>query len=104
MKRAKSDKSFDISSSSQENKSDDEDNSSVFDPQSSGSNVGNENDIVKVRVDMEDGTGSKIEFRRRATIKDRRSHTDKWVDKYFQNCLEKIAKKKEDWNELDEEE
>ena len=103
MKRARSDKSFEISSS-EEDKSDNEDNSCVFDPQSSGSNVGNENDIVKVRVDLEDGTGSKVEFRRRATIKDRRSFTDKWVDKYFQTCKEQIAKKKEDWHELDEEE
>ena len=61
----------------------DSDNSSVFDQLSSGSNVGNENDIIKVKIDNKDGLKPKIEFRRRATIKDLRSYTDKFVDRYF---------------------
>ena len=61
----------------------DSDNSSVFDQLSSGSNVGNENDIIKVKIDNKDGLKPKIEFRRRATIKDVRSYTDKFVDRYF---------------------
>ena len=59
------------------------DDSSVFDQLSSGSNVGNENDIIKVKIDNKDGLKPKIEFRRRATIKDVRSYTDKFVDRYF---------------------
>ena len=83
-----------------------EDNSSVYDQLSSGSDVGNQYDIVKVRIGGkgEDGAKPKIEFRRRETIKDTRSYTDKWVDTFFERYYEKMAQKRtEDWDELDEE-
>ena len=68
------------------------DNSSAY-QESSGSDVGNEYDIVKVKVDKKDGKKPKFEFRRRGTIKDIRTFTDKWVDKYFTKCYEKKAQK-----------
>lgn len=81
MKRARSlSNSFSLSGSDKENS---DDNSSVFDQLSSGSDVGNENDIIKVKIDNKDGLKPKIEFRRRGTIKDVRSYTDKFVDRYF---------------------
>ena len=52
----------------------------------------------------DDGVKPKIEFRRRETIKDTRSYTDKWVDTFFERYYEKMAQKKtEDWDELTEE-
>ena len=101
MRRARSlSKSFSLSSDGDE----DPDDSSDADQLSSGSNVGNENDIVKVRIDRGDGSEPRIEFRRRATIKDVRTHTDKYVDRYFALCREKKAQKRQDWDELEEEE
>ena len=68
------------------------DNSSAY-QESSGSDIGNEYDIVKVKVDKKDGKKPKFEFRRRGTIKDIRTYTDKWVDKYFTKSYEQKAQK-----------
>ena len=82
--------------------SDEENNDSAHSQNSSGSNIGNENDIIKVKVNGKNG--KKIEFRRRGTIKDIRTYTDKFVDRYFTQQYEKKAQKRQDWDELDEEE
>ena len=58
---------------------------------------------MRVQLDPKEGQQHpKIEFRKRASIKDLRSYTDKFVDKFFAQSHEKKAQSRKDWGELDE--
>ena len=82
------------------------DDSSVYKQHSSsGSEIeGNEFDIIKVKVEQKDGKKPKIEYRQRGDIKDNRSHTDKFVDKYFSLSYKKMLWCRPNWNEMNDEE
>ena len=67
--------------------------SHIYDQNSHSGSVteGNQNDVVKVRIDPKNGKKKYIEYKMRWTVNDQRSYIDKYVDKFFLIQNEKKA-------------